>query len=215
VELSPSDLLPWLPPAAAAGLILAGGAWLLRRAGLRRRGIGEIDRMDGEAFERRLEALFRTAGCAVERTRCRGDFGADLLVTRDGARTAVQAKRSGRRVGVRAVQEVVSARSFYGCDGALVVTNACFTAPAIRLAAANGVELWDRGRLIRALLRPEAGAPAAAPAADSPAPREASPRGGCATCGEPLAGRDLQHARARAFRLGGRLYCRCHLPRGS
>jgi len=133
----------------------AGGrlllAWYERRR-LLRSGIGEIDRMDGLTFEQYLVGLFRRLGYQVERTRFRGDYGADLVVRKAGARTVVQAKRSRGRIGVRAVQEVVAARRYYGGLHALVVTNSHFTAPARALAEANGVELWDRERLIAALL---------------------------------------------------------------
>jgi len=53
---------------------------------------------------------------------------------------------------VRAVQEVVAARRYYGGSRALVVTNSRFTRPARMLARANDVELWDRERLLTALL---------------------------------------------------------------
>ena len=66
-------------------------------------------------------------------------------------RTAIQAKRWKGNVGVGAVQEIVSARAYYGCQWAMVVTNSAFTQAAQRLAAANGVTLWDRDTLVREL----------------------------------------------------------------
>lgn len=114
-------------------------------------GIADIDLMDGRQFEERLAAHFRQQGYAVDLTPYRGDFGADLIIERDGFRTAVQAKRWKDNVGVGAVQEIVSARAYYGCHNAMVVTNSSFTQAAQQLAAANGVTLWDRGGLIREL----------------------------------------------------------------
>jgi restriction system protein len=75
----------------------------------------------------------------------------------------VQAKRWTKRVGVKAVQEAVAAKAMYRCTRAMVVTNSFFTDPAKRLAHENGVELWDRDRLIEALLRVDEGSAAPAP----------------------------------------------------
>jgi restriction system protein len=119
---------------------------------LKRSGIAEIDRMDGRTFERRLAMLFRRHGYHVEHVGRRGDYGADLIVRRNGTRTVVQAKRWTKNVGVRAVQEANAAPALYGCSGAIVVTNRYFTEAAKKLARANGVVLWDRNRLVKALL---------------------------------------------------------------
>jgi restriction system protein len=68
-------------------------------------------------------------------------------------RIAVQAKRSARLVGVRAVQEVVAARAFYGCERAMVVTNSYFTDEALVLARTNGVWMRNRDNLAKALVQ--------------------------------------------------------------
>jgi HJR/Mrr/RecB family endonuclease len=51
--------------------------------------IGEIDSMTGRQFERRLERLFRQLGYTVQHTGSLDDFGADLVVEKEGARTVV------------------------------------------------------------------------------------------------------------------------------
>src|SRR5688572_23484112 len=53
----------------------------------------DIDSMTGPQFERRLVVLFRDLGYSATHTGRLGDFGADLVVERDGTRTVVQAKR--------------------------------------------------------------------------------------------------------------------------
>ena len=63
-----------------------------------------IDSMSGAEFERALEELFDLLGYDVERIGGYKDNGADLVVTRDGRRTAVQAKRWSRPVGIEAVR---------------------------------------------------------------------------------------------------------------
>ena len=47
-----------------------------------------------------------------------GDFGADL-----DNYIVVQAKRYSKKVGVKAVQEVVAAKAHYGCREGIVVTS--------------------------------------------------------------------------------------------
>jgi restriction system protein len=142
---------------------LAYQLYRLRR--LSKSGIREIDGMDGKTFEAFLGTLFRRLGYSVEITRYRGDYGADLVVTNGRKRTAVQAKRWSKRVGLKAVQEAVAAKGYYGCEAALVVATREFTQPARRLARANKVELWDREELVKKLLavRGEAEAPELAP----------------------------------------------------
>lgn len=142
--------LPYLWPAA---LVIAFAALVVRLGPLRawwaQRAIGldQIDELSGEQFERFLARFFARAGWQVEEVGGRGDFGADLIVTYQGYRTAVQAKRSASPVGVAAIQEVVGARSHYDCEYAMVVTNSHYTAAAQTLATSCGVELWDRDDL--------------------------------------------------------------------
>lgn len=120
---------------------------------IRATGIFDIDEMDGVAFEKRLWLLFQSLGYKVETTPTRGDWGADLILTKDNLRTVVQAKRYSKPVGLSAVQEAVTARAKYNCAKALVVTNNTFTAQARELAFHNSTELWDRDRLIQELGR--------------------------------------------------------------
>lgn len=112
-------------------------------------GIADIDRMDGQQFERYLFHLFKRSGLKVELTSTTGDFGADLLVTlKDGRRIAIQAKRYKKHVGIEAVQEVFSAVSYYRASAGVVITNNGFTTAAAQLAEKNGVILLDRKHLI-------------------------------------------------------------------
>jgi restriction system protein len=136
----------WLLVAAVGAVRVT--LWIAEQRRIARSGIAEIDAMTGGQFEQRLAFLFRELGYRVEQTRARGDYGADLVVARDGIKTVVQAKRWTTRVGVKAVQEAVAAKPMYGCERAMVVTNSRFTAQARTLADANAVELWDRDELV-------------------------------------------------------------------
>lgn len=73
---------------------------------LKRSGIAEIDKMDGVQFEQYLGHLFRSQGYKAEVTKAAGGYGADLVLSKDGKRIVVQAKRYSKNVGLKAVQEV-------------------------------------------------------------------------------------------------------------
>jgi restriction system protein len=111
--------------------------------------LAQIDRMDGNTFEEFTARCFRKYGYGVERTPYRGDYGADLILLQGGQKTVVQVKRYKSNVGVKAIQEIVAARSHYRANKAMVVTNSHYTRQARTLAASNGVELWDREMVVR------------------------------------------------------------------
>lgn len=116
--------------------------------------LGELDSveaMSGEDFERWLRGLFERQGWKVSLTPEVGDYGADLLLEKEGSRIAVQAKRWKRQVGIKAVQEAVAARDYYRTNSAWVVTNSTFTQAAMRQAKASGIVLMDKGWLVAAL----------------------------------------------------------------
>lgn len=139
-------VLSVLSALAVLGLPAAVRISRIRRAGMR-----EVDAMTGAEFEERLASLYRVMGYVVHHTGRRGDFGADLVVERDGERAVVQAKRYRGAVGIEAVQQVVGAARYYGADAARVVTNSTCTPAARALAEASGVELVERDALIRLL----------------------------------------------------------------
>jgi restriction system protein len=150
----------WLLVVLVAAAKLTYRVYESRR--LARSGINEVDVMDGKTFERYLAMLFQRLGYHVEQTRYRGDYGADLVVRRDGTKTVVQAKRRTRNVGVSAVQQAVAAKGYYNAEAAIVVANRRFTQQARILARRNKVELWDRERLVKEMLAHPAAASAQA-----------------------------------------------------
>ena len=119
----------------------------LREQRIRRSGIRRVDAMNGQEFEGYLADIFLRAGFGVERTGASADYGADLLISRDGRTMVVQAKRYNGAVGVAAVQQAAAAQAHYQAQGAMVVTNSRFTRQARGLAGTNDVQLWDRGVL--------------------------------------------------------------------
>lgn len=187
-------------------------------------GINEIDIMDGKTFEKYLEALFRKLGYKVERTRYIGDYGADLVVWKNGIKTVIQAKRYKKNVGVKAIQEAVAAKGYYSCDKAMVVTNSVYTKQATELARANDVQLWDRNDLVKALLSVKnETVPEPLPSVDSKinngsysevaaAAMESKDLSGniCVICGEPVSEKVKQYCIAHSERFGGEIYCFQH-----
>ena len=106
------------------------------------------DVSDGIGYEHYVATKLQQQGFTdVEVTKASGDFGADVLaVDKGGHKICFQCKlvTTGHKVGVRAVQEVSSARTYYGCTRAAVVTTSVFTDAAKELAQKSGVELYER-----------------------------------------------------------------------
>jgi HJR/Mrr/RecB family endonuclease len=114
---------------------------------MRRYSIWHIDIMNGFEFEDFLAKLYQNMGYSIERTPYSKDQGADLIVSKYGEKSVIQAKNYSDKVSNKAVQEVVAAKGFYKCERATVVTNNYFTNSAVDLAKANDVELIDRNKL--------------------------------------------------------------------
>jgi restriction system protein len=213
--LGPAALRLW-PLWAIFAAILAGRlalAWYETQQ-LARSGIAEIDQMTGAEFERRLVVLFRALSYQVTHVGAAGDFGGDLVISKNGTRTVVQAKRYGKNVGVKAVQEVVAAKSMYDCSAAMVVTNRDFTAPARTLARSAGVELWGREQLIARLLATQGG-PDGVSAAPIPAPPQAAVSAPlCPHCALPMVLRTAQRGRYSGQQFYGCAnYPQCRITR--
>ena len=125
---------------------------ILKDRKLRRSGMLQVDQMQGKEFEDYLRVLFLEKGYHVQMTPATGDYGADLILSKSGRRIAVQAKRWKKNVGLKAVQEVSTAKLHYKVDECWVVTNSGYTEPAKKLAASNGVKLVDRVALMKWML---------------------------------------------------------------
>ena len=135
-------------------LLLTFCRWLLIKMKMTpdnvNRTLKQIDSMTGSQFEEFVAAVLQGNGYEIlEMTKATGDFGADIIVSRNEERIAVQCKRYANPVGLKAVQEAISAMKHYDCDSCLVVANSKFTNQAIELANDNEVVgLWDRNILV-------------------------------------------------------------------
>lgn len=138
-------------------VLLLGGAsymWLMRKQQMRRRALravqfSHIDTMRGEEFEEYVAELLRFQGYKTRMTPRSGDYGVDIVASRDGVKTAVQIKRYTKKLDQKPIREAVTGMAVrqYGCTKAMVVTNSTFTKAAAFLAAESGCDLVDREKL--------------------------------------------------------------------
>lgn len=115
---------------------------------VRKSKIQDVDSMTGVQFEYFLKLIFSQKGYKVQTTKVTGDYGADLVMTAGDKRIVVQAKRYSKRVGIKAIQEVVSSIAYYKASEGWAVTNNEFTDAAVQLAKANGIKLIERNELM-------------------------------------------------------------------
>lgn len=116
-------------------------------------GIFTIDTMGGEKFEYFLRRYFQNE-YVVETTSLFADYGADLILKKNGQVMAVvQAKRHLSKITISAVYEVLGGMTYYGAKKGIIVTNNDFTQNAINLAEKGNIELWNRDTLIERITR--------------------------------------------------------------
>lgn len=104
---------------------------------------------DGLEFERYWAMILGDLGFEdVDITSSSGDYGIDVLGTKDDIKYGFQCKLYSENVGNFAVQQAFSGKEHYKCNVAVVVTNKYFTQPAQDQATDTKVLLWDRDVLI-------------------------------------------------------------------
>lgn len=108
----------------------------------------ELSEMSGTDFENYAARRLKSMGYKnVKVTQASGDFGADVLAfNTKGEYVCIQCKHYIKPVGIKAVQEIYSAKQYYKCQKAMVITNSTFTQAAIDLANKTGVDLWPNFR---------------------------------------------------------------------
>ncbi|EAC1459008.1 restriction endonuclease [Escherichia coli] len=100
------------------------------------------DILSGHEYEQFVAGEFRKYGADALVTRGSGDHGLDILVTYRDVRIAVQCKHYQSKVGNKAVQEVFTAKNFYDCGLAMVISNSEFTQHARQAARKLDVFLY-------------------------------------------------------------------------
>lgn len=96
-------------------------------------------------FEDFLAKLFKDNGYSISPTKYAGDYGADLLLRKEGLLTVVQIKRyhQEHKVGVQDVNQVIGAAKYYKADQIMIVTTSELTSPAKDLCRQANVFIWD------------------------------------------------------------------------
>lgn len=112
----------------------------------------DLNKMSGIQFEDLLHIFFSNLRYSVIRTKRSNDNGADLILQTPDYTCAVQAKRQKKTVGIKAIQEVVMARIYYGTTDAMVITTSKFSKKAIINAKVAKVILWD-GEILKSELK--------------------------------------------------------------
>ena len=181
--------------------------WKNKRADL-----GQIDKMSGSEFELYLSILLGELGYKAKLTPSGPDFGADLIIEKDGQKTAVQAKRYNSTVGIKAVQEAIGSCKHYKCEKCMVITNNYFTPAAAQLAKSNGVELWNRNTLagkIRDLK--DLSEEKKRENAEKLKKMFTDRTGRCEICGAHVSDKLRKYYENKAAKYGGKLYCEKHM----
>lgn len=127
----------------------------LKKRALFESGINEIDMMTGIEFEKRMAILFSNHGYKASLTP-NTDFGGDIILeSKDNKKLVVQCKRWNSKVGVKAVQEILTAVQYYDADEGIILTNNYLTTKGKELADKVKIKVWDRNKLIELLITEE------------------------------------------------------------
>ena len=103
--------------------------------------LGYYENMDGLEYEQFIKNCFIKNGCEAQVTKASGDQGVDVVAEIGDKRIAVQCKHYNSKVGNDAIQQVYSAKDFFDCNIAVVISNNNFTNQAKQLASKLGVYL--------------------------------------------------------------------------
>ena len=107
--------------------------------------VNESERNTGREYEFRVADYLRNQGFkSVKVTSGSGDYGVDVVATKNGEKYAVQCKYYSQPVTQHAVREVLAGKAMYDCTKAMVVTNSTFTNSTKDLAKANDVTLVEQ-----------------------------------------------------------------------
>ena len=109
--------------------------------------VNSLYELDPYEYEVEVAEYLRSIGyLEVDTTPKSGDFGADVIAKSPaGTKMCVQCKRyrEGNLVGVKAVQEIYSAKEYYDCQLAYIFTTSGYSRQARELAEKLGVVLLE------------------------------------------------------------------------
>lgn len=110
--------------------------------------LSDIDAINGYQFEEIIDYLFRYYGYKTSITKKSGDYGVDVFASRKQENYCIQAKLYyNHSVGASAIQQINTAKNYYGCDYSVVITNSRYSKQAVDMARKLNVILLDRDDL--------------------------------------------------------------------
>lgn len=117
---------------------------------------GNIGNLSWFQFEQVVAASFRRRGFDAELTAEGPDGGVDIMLRKSGDISLVQCKHWDQyRVGIKVVRELFGVLHAKSAQKAILVTSSQLTSDARRFCEANGIDYFDRGKLL-AFVDPEA-----------------------------------------------------------
>jgi restriction system protein len=146
-------ILAWGGAIALVALTVLIDAVSRARRLRRQRELSDLAALSWQQFEEVIADAFRRHGYRVREVGGRGrpDGGVDLILTRGGQTTVVQAKHwRSDRVGVQLVRELYGVQRAMQADHAMfVVSIGRYTADAVQFAAQVGMTLVEGEELLR------------------------------------------------------------------
>ena len=110
--------------------------------------ISRVDSMTPLQFEKFCADLLRYNNFnRIKLTSKTGDQGVDIVAQKGENRYAIQCKHYSSNVGNKAIQEVYTGKTVYGCNVGVVITNSHFTPKAKEIARITHTVLWGREQL--------------------------------------------------------------------
>jgi hypothetical protein len=106
-------------------------------------------------FEKLIGNLFEAKGYNVKVTPPARDYGVDVIAKKGGNIIAIQVKKYGEknRVGVKDVQQALGAMYSVKATKSILITTSNFTGPCQEQAKGAPIELWDKERLHKEVMR--------------------------------------------------------------
>ncbi len=102
----------------------------------------------GTRFETALARLYKKTGYSVSQTKGSGDEGIDLILMKDGKKTAVQCKGHKKPIGVGAIRDLYGAMMHFGAESAVLACPAGFTKGVWQFAKNKSIELISASDLV-------------------------------------------------------------------
>ena len=125
---------------------------------LNKRKSANIETMTSYEFEEYISNLFKKMGYTAQVTQKSdgnegGDYGADVIVKKDGQTTVVQVKKWAPHnlVGAPDVRSVLGCLHTFNAEKAILVTTSDFTEQAKIQAKGAPIELWNNSHLLKLL----------------------------------------------------------------